>query len=165
MPVERHHSFIQTLILFFGFLIFTAVFGSLLCAMWYSQFTMQSVLSEGFQTDALLENKYVDEDGQFWLTYRFTTLTDDTYLSSIAVSETLYEEYEPGDLVSMHYLAQNPELNALDILSEDIQANVPSMIGLSLFVIVLIIILAIAWMRDIPYERLSKIWRHIKDAR
>ena len=65
----------------------------------------------------------------------------------------------------MHYLEHNPEFNALDILAEDIQANIFSMIGLSLFVIILSIILAIAWMRDIPYERLAKLWQQFKDAR
>ena len=155
----------RTLILFFGFLIFTAVFGTLLCGMWYGQLTLQSIQNIGLQTDALLQNKYKDEDGQFWFSYRFTTLSDDSYISSIDVSEIYYEEYEPGDLLSMHYLEHNPEFNALDILAEDIQANIFSMIGLSLFVIILSIILAIAWMRDIPYERLAKLWQQFKDAR
>ena len=161
MPVERHHNLIRTLILFFGFLIFTSIFGTLLCGLWYNQLTMQSLLTKGFQTDALLENKYRDEDNRFWFAYRFTTLTDDTYLSSIIVSETFYQDYEPGEMLPLHYLPERPGFNSLDMLSEDIQANARSMIGLSLFVIVISIVLAIAWLRGIPYERLSKIWQHL----
>ncbi len=165
MPVERHHNFIRTLILFIGFLIFTAVFGTLLCGMWYGQLTLQSIQTKGLQTDALLQNKYRDDANRFWLTYRFTTLTDDTYVSSIDVAEAHYQAYEIGDLLSMHYLAHNPEFNALDILSEDIRANALPMIGLSLFVMILAVILAIAGMRDIPYERLSTLWQQFRDAR
>lgn len=159
MPIERHHSFIRTLIIFFACLIFIVVFGTLSCGLWYNQQTMQSVLTEGFQTDALLENKYIDENNRFWLNYRFTTLTDDTYLSAIEVPEILYNEYAIGIALPMRYLAENPEFNALDIFADEINGDSRPIIQFSFFVAILSILIVIVGLRDISFSRLSKLWK------
>jgi len=149
----------KTLLLFFSFLVFSAVFGTLLCGLWLSHFTMRDVLINGLQTDAILEDKYQDADQRFWLKYRFTTLTDDTYLSSIEVTQNHYQAYAIGDNLPMRYAPANPNFNALDLLGDDVRRDVWGMLRLSLFVIVVAIIQAFGWMRTIPRHRL-RFWQH-----
>lgn len=159
MPIERHHSFMRTLIIFFACLIFIVVFGTLTCGLWYNQQTMQSVLTEGFQTDALLENKYSDENNRFWLSYRFTTLTDDTYSSAIEVPEMLYNEYTIGTVLPMRYLAENPEFNALDIFADEINADSRPIIQFAIFVVILALVLVFIGLRDFSFSRISHLWK------
>ena len=137
------------MIIFFGLLFFVAIFGSLLCGLWYGHFTTRSTQLTGIQTTAILEEKFTEGSRQtrYWFTYRFTTLSDETYLSSIEVSEAIYLQYELGDTLRLRYQANNPSFNSLEILYTDLNLSLWSVIGLSVLVIGITTVLGISFVR------------------
>jgi|GEM_PF-6651639 len=147
---DTRHVAPNTLLFFFGFLVFTAVSGSLLCGLWVNISSIQSVLQNGTETDAVLSEKYVDDAGQYWFSYHFETANGNIYHSSIQVNESSYHSYEAGDILPMRYVPTNPGSNVLTLLESDIQGNSRLLAGLSVLVTLIAGALAFGWMRTIP---------------
>lgn len=148
---QESNSSLKAMMLFFGLLIFTAIFGTLLCGLWYGHFTVRDTQLEGLETSAILEEKYTDNVNQYihyWFTYRFTTRDDDTYLSSIEVSAEIYTQYEVNTVLLLRYQAENPSFNSLDILNTDLNQNLRSMLILSAVVIGFVMILSVSLYRS-----------------
>ncbi len=125
LSYQESHTSLKAMIIFFGLLFFVAIFGSLLCGVWYGHFTTRSTQLAGIETTALLEEKFIDDSRQrsYWFTYRFTTLSDDTYLSSVKVNETTYNQYHVGSQLLLRYQANNPTFNSLEILHTDLNTS------------------------------------------
>lgn len=150
LSYHESHSSLKAMILFFGLLLFTGIFGTTLCGLWYEHFTLRTTQLNGIQTSAILEEKYVDDsrqETQYWFSYRFATLNDDTYLSSVQVSAEIYSQYEQGTILNLRYQSANPTFNSLEILNTDLDDNFWSMIQLSAIVIGFISILGVSLFR------------------
>lgn len=139
----------KTILSFFGFLVFTAFAGTLLCALWLNLLPVRSALQAGIETQAILHEKYVDEDGNYHFRYYFETANGNIYQSSIEVNQASYQAYESGVILPMRYLATNPDSNVLILLENDIQASYRFLLILSLLVIVIAGGLASGWIGTI----------------
>lgn len=150
MSYQESHTSLKAMIVFFGLLFFVAIFGTLLCGLWYGHFTTRSTQLAGIQTTTLLEEKFIDNSRQqatYWFTYRFTTLSNDTYLSSVEVNQTIYAQYEVGSRLLLRYQATNPSFNSLEILYTDLRASLESVITLSVLVIAITTVLGMSLLR------------------
>lgn len=142
------------MILFFGLLLFTVIFGAMLCGLWYRHFTLRTTQLEGIETSAILEEKYIEQINQYehyWFSYRFTTLDDEMYLSSVEVSAEIYTAYEVNAIFNLRYQSQNPSFNSLQILDTDLNDNLRLMLGLSVIVISFISVLAVSLYRSVAH--------------
>ncbi|MEM9952724.1 MAG: DUF3592 domain-containing protein [Chloroflexota bacterium] len=157
---DDQHNILKPLIIFMGFLVFLVFYGSLLCGFWSSNLAMRSVVRDGTVTTATLETKYIDENGHYWLQYRFTTEDSETYVSVIDVAEAVYEPYQIGDVLDMRYASDNPNYNALDILQDDIRQSGWGILRMTSIVIGIIFVLGIAWMRHIDFVVIGRSLRH-----
>lgn len=145
-------STFRAMVSLIALLLFTLIFGSLLCGLWFSHMNIRVALNKGLDNHATLENKEIlaAQDGslEYWFTYHFTTETGDTYQSSIEVSQSTYDNYTAGDSLAMRYSPDNPRYNTLLLMQEDIQ-NIQSTINmLGLVVIVGIVSLAFVTVRS-----------------
>lgn len=136
----------------------TLVFAILLGDLWVSHLTIRNVLVDGLQTEAVLEEKYRDDEERFWLRYRFTTLSDDTYLSAIEVNQMDYIDYTIGESLPMRYAPNNPNHNALDLLEDEIRREMWDILRLSIILIIIMLLQAYGISRMLPLNRL-RFWQ------